>query len=174
MSVTVPEGGWLDRDQLDAWVRFVAVLELLPAALDSQLRREADLTHFDYYVLAMLSEAEGSTMRMSDLARQTNATASRLSHVIGRLEGRGLVRRTSCPDDKRATDAALTPTGWATLEAAAPGHVAFVRRSVIDALTPEQVAQLAAIADAVLERVDPDGSFGRLREARSALVDADR
>ena len=48
---------WLDSAELAAWVRLAAVLELLPAALDAQLRRDAQLTHFDYYVLAMLSEA---------------------------------------------------------------------------------------------------------------------
>ena len=39
--------------------------------------------------------------------------------------------------------------------AAAPGHVATVRRHVIDALTPDQVDQLGGIADALLERLDP-------------------
>ena len=51
------ETQWLSEDELAAWKRFVAVLELLPGVLDSQLRKDAGLTHFDYYVLAMLSEA---------------------------------------------------------------------------------------------------------------------
>jgi DNA-binding MarR family transcriptional regulator len=153
---------WLDRDQLAAWMRLVAVLELLPAALDSQLRRDADLTHFDYYVLAMLSEAEDRTLRMADLARHTNATPPRLSHVMKRLEQRGLVRRVPCPEDKRATNARLTDEGWTALAQAAPGHVAFVRHHVIDVLSDEQVSQLGAIADAVLRRLDPAGDFARL------------
>jgi DNA-binding MarR family transcriptional regulator len=152
--------GWLDGDQLAAWTRFVAVLELLPAALDAQLRRDAQLTHFDYFVLAMLSEAEDRTMRMTELARQTSSTLPRLSHVMKRLEARDLVRRVPCPQDRRATNALLTDTGWAALVDAAPGHVGFVRRHVIDALTTEQVEQLAAISDAVLGRLDPDGGFG--------------
>jgi DNA-binding MarR family transcriptional regulator len=151
---------WLDAGELAAWTRFVAVLELLPAALDAQLRRDAQLTHFDYFVLAMLSEAEQRTMRMTELARQTSATLPRLSHVMKRLEERDLVRRVPCPEDRRATNAVLTDTGWSTLVEAAPGHVGFVRHHVIDALTPEQVEQLAAISDAVLGRLDPDGSFG--------------
>jgi DNA-binding MarR family transcriptional regulator len=170
---TVPEGGWLDSGQLAAWLRFVAVLELLPAALDSQLRRDADLTHFDYYVLAMLSESDDATVRMSDLARRTNATPSRLSHVIRRLEERELVERIACSDDRRASDARLTESGRAKLESAAPGHVGFVRRHVIDALSSEQLDQLAAIADALLDRIDPDGDFGPLRGARSAAVDSE-
>ena len=33
---------WLTRDELAAWVRLTAVLELLPGVLDTQLRRDAD------------------------------------------------------------------------------------------------------------------------------------
>ena len=75
---------WLNDEELAAWVRLAAVLELLPAVLDSQLRRDAELTHFDYYALAMLSEAPQRTLRMTSLAAQTNATLPRLSHVIRR------------------------------------------------------------------------------------------
>src|SRR5215213_8486669 len=89
---------WLDRDQLGAWVRLVAVLELLPGVLDGQLRRDAALTHFEYYVLAMLSEAPGTTLRMTALARLTRSTLPRLSHVVQRLEARGLVERFPCPE----------------------------------------------------------------------------
>ncbi|GAB2762176.1 MarR family transcriptional regulator [Nocardioides salsibiostraticola] len=148
---------WLDQRQLDAWIKFIAVVELLPGALDSQLRRDAQLTHFEYLVLAMLSDAPERTLRMTSLGHRTNATLPRLSHVIRRLEERGLVERFQCPEDGRATNARLTDAGWTVLVAAAPGHVENVRRHVIDALTPEQLGQLEAIADTLLERLDPDG-----------------
>lgn len=150
------ETRWLTREQLAAWVRLAAVLELLPPALDSQLRRDAQLTHFDYYVLAMLSEAPERTMRMTRLAENTTATLARLSHVVQRLETRGLLERVPCPEDRRATNARLTEAGWRKVREAAPGHVAFVRDSVIDALTPEQITQLADISQAILHRLDPD------------------
>ncbi len=140
-----------------AWRRLVAVVELLPGVLDGQLRRDAQLTHFDYHVLAMLSEAPQRVLRMTDLAARTNATLPRLSHVVRRLEERGLVERAPCPSDGRATNARLTETGWAKVRETAPGHVATVREHVVDALTPEQVTQLTAIADALLRRLDPDG-----------------
>jgi DNA-binding MarR family transcriptional regulator len=149
---------WLSREQLATWVRLVGVLELLPGVLDSQLRRDAGLTHFDYYVLAMLSEAPGRTLRMTALAEQTAATLARLSHVVQRLETRGLVERFPCPEDRRATDVRLTEAGWQKVLQSAPGHVATVREAVIDALTPEQIKQLGEIADAILPRLDPDGT----------------
>jgi DNA-binding MarR family transcriptional regulator len=148
---------WLDDAELDAWVRLAAVVELLPGVLDAQLRRDAELTHFEYFTLAMLSEAPARTLRMTALAQRTNATLPRLSHVIRRLEERGLVERFQCSEDARATNARLTGDGWAKVRRTAPGHVANVREHVIDALSPAQIAQLADITDAVLERLDPDG-----------------
>ena len=155
----VTDGRGLDRPQLAAWVRLVAVLELLPGVLDSQLRRDADLLHFEYFVLAALSEAPERTLRMSALAAQSNATLARLSHVVKRLEDRGFVERSRCPEDARATNARLTEAGWRKLRDAAPGHCATVRDTVIDALSPEQVGQLTAITEAILGRLDPDGTM---------------
>jgi DNA-binding MarR family transcriptional regulator len=151
------ETEWLSEQERQAWVRLAAVLELLPGVLDSQLRRDAELTHFEYFLLAMLSEAPDRTLRMTSLAQRTNATLPRLSHVVRRLEDRGLVRRVPCPEDGRATNALLTEAGWAKVVETAPGHVANVRRQVIDALSAEQVAQLTEIADAILTRIDPAG-----------------
>ncbi len=150
---------WLDDEELEAWVRLIAVVELLPGVLESQLKRDSDLTHFEYYVLAMLSEAPSRRLRMSALAAATHATLPRLSHVVSRLEKRGLVRRSACPEDGRATNAELTAEGWELLVSAAPGHVEQVRSAVLDALDPEQVRQLSGIAAAVLTRLDPDGAM---------------
>ena len=149
---------WLTREQLAAWVRLAAVLELLPTALDSQLRRDAEMTHFDYYVLAMLSESPDRTMRMTHLAERTTATLARLSHVVQRLEARGLLERVPCPGDRRVTNARLTEAGWQKVRQAAPDHVTFVRDHVIDALTPDQITQLTDISQAILHRLDPDAS----------------
>ncbi|GAA2496709.1 MarR family winged helix-turn-helix transcriptional regulator [Terrabacter carboxydivorans] len=155
---------WLDADELAAWKRLVAVVELVPAALDTQLRRDSALTHFEYFVLAMLSEAPDRTLRMTSLGQRTNATLTRLSHVVRRLEERGLVERFACPEDGRATNARLSDAGHAALVAAAPGHVSTVRATVIDALTPEQVEQLSDIAASILQRLDPDGRLQVLVE----------
>lgn len=145
-----------------AWLRMIAVVELLPGVLDTQLRRDAGLSHFEYQVLAMLSQAPDVTLRMTGLAARTNATLPRLSHVVGRLEDKELVKRVPCPGDKRATNAVLTARGQQKVVESAPGHLVAVRRHVIDALSPEQVRQLTDICEAVLVRIDPD-------RARTAL-----
>lgn len=148
---------WLTPAERRAWLGLVAVAELLPAQLDQQLQRDAHLTHFEYQVLAMLSEAPGRTLRMTALARRTNATLPRLSHVVKRLEQRGLVARAGSAQDRRVTDAHLTDAGWAAVVAAAPGHVRTARALTVDALTPEQVEQVARITTALLDRLDPEG-----------------
>ncbi|MET0837732.1 MAG: MarR family transcriptional regulator [Marmoricola sp.] len=151
------EPRWLDEEQRTAWVRLIALVELLPGVLDSQLRRDASLSHFEYFVLAMLSESPARTLRMTQLAARTNATLPRLSHVVTRLETRSLVERFPCPEDGRATNVRLTETGWAKVVDTAPGHVATVRANVIDALSRQQTRQLTEIAGAILGRIDPDG-----------------
>ena len=148
---------WLDEQERSAWTRFIAVVERLPGVLDAQLRRDASLSHFEYLVLAMLSEVPDRTLRMTALAERTNATLPRLSHVVARLETRGLVERRPCPEDRRATNASLTATGFEKIAESAPGHVATVRQHVIDALTPAQVEQLRDISESILERLDPQG-----------------
>ena len=147
---------WLDDGEATAWRRFIAVVELLPGILDAQLRRDADLTHFDYIVLTTLSESTDHTLRMSRLAHETNATLPRLSHVASRLEKRGLVERVASDDDRRATDITLTETGWAKVVATAPEHVDTVRANVIDLLDPEDIADLDRLMAKILVRLDPD------------------
>lgn len=153
---------WLTDEERATWVRLVAVVELLPGALDTQLRRDSGLTHFEYLVLAMLSEAPDQTLRMTSLAQLTSATLPRLSHVVRRLEERRLVLRSRCPEDKRATNATLTEDGRDVVVAAAPGHVENVREVVVDALSAAQLEQLSVIARTLLTRLDPDGRLTRL------------
>jgi len=152
---------WLTADELKAWTKFVAVVELLPGVLDSQLQRDAALTHFEYFVLAMLSEAPQKTLRMTGLASETNSTLPRLSHVVSRLEKRGFVQRTACAEDRRATNATLTEAGWQKVVATAPGHVETVRDNVIDPLTADDVADLERVMGRVLAKLDPDHRFNR-------------
>lgn len=144
---------WLDYTQQQSWRKLIEVVELLPGALDSQLRRDSDLSHFDYFTLAMLSEAPERTLRMTALAELTNATLPRLSHVVSRLEERGYVERAACPEDRRATNATLTDAGWQKVVATAPGHVATVRDVVFSQLDDADVADLDRIMARILERL---------------------
>lgn len=146
---TAPEVRWLDDTEMRAWLGLVQTLHLLPLALDRQLQAEAGIPHAYYTVLAMLSDAPEQSLRMSRLAALTATSMSRLSHSVARLEERGWVERRACPQDRRGAVAVLTDDGRRVLAAAAPGHVAEVRRRVFDLLSREQVEALADIAGAL-------------------------
>lgn len=145
---------WLNDDELRAWLKVAGVMLKLSPTLDSQLQRDSDLTHFDYLCLAMLSEAEGRTLRMSALAAQVNASLSRLSHVVKKLETRGWVRRNPSADSRRVTMVNLTEDGWQVLAKAAPGHVETVRSLVFDGLSASDVRHLERIAGHIVARIE--------------------
>ena len=134
-------GRWLTPEEQEAWRAFLATSKLLFRQLDRELH-PFGLSINDYEILVVLSEAPDHRLRMTDLADATAQSRSRLSHQITRMEGTGLVRRDSCPGDKRGLFAVLTDTGMATIERVAPYHVDSVRRHFIDRLTPEQLDTL--------------------------------
>ena len=148
---------WLAAAELDSWLSVVRMLTWLPWSIDQQLQRDSRLRMVEYQVLAMLSTSPERTMRMSSLAEVTNASLSRLSHLVKRLEARGLVRREPDPTDGRFTKAILTEKGFRTIAEAAPGHVSHVRSLVIDVLSPEQLRRLGRDADRIVSRIDTSG-----------------
>ena len=152
-----PAVKWLTAAELDYWLSVVRMLTWLPWSIDQQLQRDSRLRMVEYQVLAMLSTSPERTMRMSSLAEVTNASLSRLSHLVKRLEARGLVRREPDPTDGRFTKAILTEKGFRTIAEAAPGHVSHVRSLVIDVLSPEQLRRLGRDADRIVSRIDTSG-----------------
>jgi DNA-binding MarR family transcriptional regulator len=152
-----PKVEWLTSDEVDAWLSVVRLMTRLPWSIDQQLQRDSNLAMVEYQVLAMLSERDHRTMRMSSLAELTNTSLSHLSRVVKRLENRGLVRREPDPTDGRFTNAILTDKGFRTLADAAPAHVAHVRSLVVDVLSPEQLRRLGRDAERILSRIDMSG-----------------
>ncbi|MGH3418380.1 MAG: MarR family winged helix-turn-helix transcriptional regulator [Streptosporangiaceae bacterium] len=149
-----PPVKWLTAAEVDSWLSVVRLMTWLPWSIDQQLQRDSNLGMVEYQVLAMLSNSPERRIRMSALAEVTNASLSRLSHLVKRLEGRGLVRREPDPADGRFTNAILTDEGSQILAEAAPGHVAHVRSLVIDVLSAEQLRRLGLVADRIMSRID--------------------
>jgi len=148
---------WLTATELASWLSVVRLMTWLPWSIDQQLQRDSNLRMVEYQVLAMLSESPERTMRMSSLAEVTNASLSRLSHLVERLETRGFVRRAPDPADGRFTNAILTEKGFRALVEAAPGHLAHVRSLVVDVLSPEQLRRLGRDAARIMSRIDTSG-----------------
>jgi DNA-binding MarR family transcriptional regulator len=144
---------WLDGEEAATWRALAEVMVRLPWALECQLQRDAGLSFIEYHALARLSEEPTHTLRMSELAVLTNASLSRLSHLVKRLESRGLVRREPDPTNGRFINAILTRRGHAKLVASAPAHVDTVRSLVIEPLRPDELRQLRNAAERLLKRV---------------------
>lgn len=147
---------------MGAWLALNGVILLLPAALDSQMQRDNGITMFEYLVMAMLSETPGHTLQLKQLAKVTNGSLSRLSHVVTRLEKRDWVRRQPLAENGRVTMATLTDAGYAKVVASAPSHVETVRRLVFDMLDRDQVRRLQEVSEQMLRSLNADCPSERL------------
>ena len=145
---------WLDDDEQATWRAFIAAVDGLDDALDRQLQRDAGMPHSYYRLLVHLSEAPGRAMRMTDLADMAGSSPSRLSHAAARLEQEGWLRREACATDRRGSVATLTDAGYAALQAAAPGHVATVRRLLFDRMSATDRRALRRICESLLDGLD--------------------
>ncbi|WP_051407073.1 MarR family winged helix-turn-helix transcriptional regulator [Nocardia sp. CNY236] len=137
---------WLDPVEQRAWRAIVALLTRLPGALDTELQRESGVTHFEYWVLTLLSEEPGHRLQMSDLAHKANASLSRLSHVVSKLERMGWAQR-SATAGRRGVHAVLTDDGYLKVVETAPGYLAAVRHLVFDGLDTGHTNQLADLGE---------------------------
>jgi DNA-binding MarR family transcriptional regulator len=142
---------WLTESERDAWLATGALMVALPGALDAQLQADAGLSLFEYMVLAVLSEQPDRTLQMSVIASFASGSLSRLSHAATRLERQGFLIRSKIPGAGRRTNATLTDAGYEKVTSAAPGHVAEVRRLLIDRVSPEDLAAVARVGTTVLE-----------------------
>lgn len=144
---------WLSEEQQQAWRELVNVMTRMPAALDTQLQRDAGLTHFEYFVLSALSEEPNRRLQLTALATAANASLSRLSHVVTKLEKVGWARRESIVG-ARGSLAVLTDAGYQKVVEAAPGHVRTVRALLFDGLDDAQVRQLLTLGEAMVAQLD--------------------
>lgn len=153
---------WLDDEEQQAWRAWIQANRLVMDQLERDLQTSSSLPVTYFEVLVNLSEAPGRSMRMSELARRSLSSPSRLSHAVARMEDLGWVRRESCPTDRRGAFAVLTDEGFRVIEAAAPGHVESIRTHFLDHLSREQVGQIREIGEAVSRH---------LRDERDAACD---
>ena len=141
------------RAELAAWRDFFETTEVLRAVLAARLQSDTGLSPGDYAVLLALSEARDGRLRSSELAVQVGWERSRLSHHLGRMERRELIRRERAVGDSRGAEIILAPAGSAAFREATVPHLSAVRELFVDALTPEQVTAAAGIAAALREHL---------------------
>jgi DNA-binding MarR family transcriptional regulator len=145
----------MTAEELAIWRALVDTTAELRRILGARLLQETNLSPADYQVLLALSEASGRRLRSSELAASIDWERSRLSHHLGRMERRGLVRRDDCATDSRGAEVSLTDDGARLFRAATAPHARAVKKHFADALTPEQFAALADILRALRNHLHP-------------------
>lgn len=155
MTEMPDETRWLDDDQQHHWRAYLRGSRLLERALGEDLA-PLGIQLAEYELVSMLSEAPGQRMRMSHLADRIVQSRSRVTHTAARLERRGWVSRAPAPDDGRGVDIELTDSGREVLDRVSGLHVDSVRRHLVDALTPAQLAALGDAMGTVRDALAPD------------------
>lgn len=145
---------WLDEREERAWRALQFMQMRLDGELARQLAADSGLSYPDYLVLVALTDRDDGRMRLFELAGTLGWEKSRASHHVGRMADRGLVEKKRCDTDRRGAYVVITERGRSEIESAAPGHVAAVRRLVIDRLTPSQLDSIAEVAEMVLAALD--------------------
>jgi DNA-binding MarR family transcriptional regulator len=140
-------------EELRIWRAFIETTDELRSVLAARLQSETGLSSGDYAVLLALSEADDRRMRSSELAAHIGWERSRLSHHLGRMERRGLIRREECVTDNRGAEITATPAGLEAFRDASAPHLHAIRELFVDALTPAQLAAAGEIADALRARL---------------------
>ena len=151
----------LTPEQQETWFAYMRVMLRLGYEMNRQLQTDSDLSLSDYDVLNALADSPGGRLQLTVLATRIGWERSRASHHVQRMSARGLLARTPSEQDRRATDAVLTPAGLAALRAATPGHAALVRQMFFDGLDPDLVPVLRTALDQIHEQVLATGSLPR-------------
>jgi len=143
MSESAPP---LDPVQLGAYFALVEVVGLLRHAVDQQLRDAGDLSYVQFQLLARLGldSATGSE-RMTDLADGVVYSRSGLTYQAGLLEKRGLVRRSTAPEDERGVIVTITDAGRALVGRVLPGHAEVIERMLFAPLSRSDAEALARL-----------------------------
>ncbi|MEV5652214.1 MarR family winged helix-turn-helix transcriptional regulator [Nocardia sp. NPDC052254] len=120
----MPESASPAPAAVQVWRALQRVYVDLRPELDSELRRSTGLPASWYDMLVELSGPQ--RLRMSDLGEHMVLSRTRVSRLVGELEGRGLVRRECNPADGRSAYVAITAAGWQRLHEATPFHRAAI------------------------------------------------
>lgn len=152
---------WLNTDELDVWQKFLAIGTAINRRVEQQLKDAAGLSHSQYEVLVRLAKGD---LRMTELAGIAKTSKSGLTYQVTQLEGRGLVRRVTTPDDDRGVMAGLTAKGRRLLEQIAPAHAELVRELFLDGLNDDEFAGFAEGIRAVHHQVLGQPTRGRPAE----------
>ena len=124
--------------------------------LSRELSQTVGLSQADFEVLQDLSIAGSQPIRFAELSKSLGWEKSRLSHHLQRMEQRGLLSRDECIADNRSILVTITSVGLETVDRARCVNDAAIRRYVTSVLSEDQICELGAISEAVIEALSEE------------------
>jgi MarR family 2-MHQ and catechol resistance regulon transcriptional repressor len=156
----------LDDHRLTATGLLIEVHTSLRAIISTQCAQDRSLRAPDFDALIRLARSPEQRLRMCDLAAQMSLSSSGVTRLVDRLERQRLVRRQTCPGDRRSSLAVLTADGASRVTAALPTLVDGVERWFTGLLSPAQLHATLAALRMVRETVRPGAAAGATAEVR--------
>ena len=145
----------LSPNELRAWQALLHAHQDVNRRLDSELRRDHDLSLGDYDVLLGLANAPDGRLRMTELAERVLVSPSTLTRRVDGLVRDGLVERRRLEGDSRVMMAVLTDPGRNILRRAAGTHVRGIRQHFSGRLSGKQLRGVASALEMIVGRHEP-------------------
>ncbi len=131
----------IDDPRITSFGRLLEANATLQHALDQELEAECGLPLTWYGVLLHVGRA-GGVRPIGELIAATAFTSGGVTRLVDRMAKAGLVERRPCPTDRRVQYVALTDAGRDLLDRATVVHVRGIQQHMLDALGPDEAAQL--------------------------------
>lgn len=112
---------------LELWTVLGRAHDAVHAHVEADVRRHG-LTLAEFAVLQLLYR-QGPTL-LCNVQKGIVVSSGGITYLVDQLEGKGLVERRECPEDRRARYAALTASGSGLMRRILPEHARAVARAV--------------------------------------------
>ena len=144
MSKLPPEPESLTPEQTRLWRTFRKAWDRLGDSVNRRLTEATGLSAPEYGVLSLLEEVGGGTARQVELTNIAGWDKSRMSHLLRRMEGGGLVERR--PAGSKGVTVTVTERGRHLALQGKPVHARAVREFFFEKLRPDQLTMMLEIA----------------------------
>ena len=114
---------------------------------------------------AIRSSGQEGAISVSDLAREVHQPLPAISRGLRQMEADGLIARETAPDDRRKTLVRITPKGYEACGQCEDALSDYFT-CVMARLEPEQVAQLDALRDALMDAVLAENAARRMNPTK--------
>ena len=141
------------QSRIAVWSELVVAHDRLMKQFQTELKTGFDLSVPQYDALLRLSQADGTCLRMGEVADALLFSSGAATKIFDRLVERGLVERGADPNDRRTVLVGLTDDGRALFRRAQLAH----GDSIHDKLGPFASADERQHVEAFLERLAASG-----------------